>query len=164
MAEERKTEPLPSVLFVCTANQIRSPMAVAMFRQMLQQCDPQWKKWRIESAGTWAPSNQPPLPSAQMAMSRRNLDISQHRSRMVSRELLSEFRLILTMEAGHKEALQVEFPEIAQRVFMLSEMTGVKKNIADPIGGQPDLYEKTAAVIETILQGGCQRIIELSHQ
>lgn len=139
-------------------------MAVAMFTQLLQACDKNWQRWRIESAGTWTKPNRPPMPNAQQTMKRRNLDISQHRSRTVNREMLNQFHLILTMESGHKEALQVEFPEVARRVFMLSEMIGTQKNIPDPIGGQPDAYEKTASTIENMLQSGCQKIIELARQ
>jgi len=138
-------------------------MAAALFGQLLAECNQHHQQWRIESAGTWAKPNKPPQIHAQVVMKRRNLDITQHRSRSVSRELLQQFRLILTMEKGHKEALQVEFPEVAGRVFLLSEMTGVEKNIADPIGGLPDTYEKTASSIEEMLRSGCQRIIELAN-
>lgn len=154
----------PSVLFVCTANRIRSPMAAAILMRLLQSCDPNWKNWRIESAGTWTKPNLPPMPNALQAMQQRNLDISQHRSRPVSREILNQFHLILTMESGHKEALQVEFPEVARRVFMLSEMAGLQKNIPDPIGGKKEEYEKTAGAIEQMLVDGCQKIIELARR
>jgi protein-tyrosine-phosphatase len=44
----------PSVLFVCTANMIRSPIAAALFRSRLANKRPDWQEWRIDSAGTWA--------------------------------------------------------------------------------------------------------------
>jgi protein-tyrosine phosphatase len=68
-------------------------------------------------------------------MKTMGLDTSGHRSRRVTGEMMADFDLILTMEAGHKEALLVEFPELAGRIYMLSEMVGDRRDIADPIGG-----------------------------
>lgn len=146
-----------SVLFVCTANICRSPMAAALFAKKIKA----GLGWRVESAGTWAPEGQPAASRAQMVLRGRGLDLSQHRSRSVNREMLQEFDLILTMERGHKEALQAEFPEIAARVYMLSEMTGQVFNIEDPIGGPLSEYENTARELEDLLERGCERILQL---
>lgn len=147
-----------AVLFVCTANICRSPMAAALFAEKIKNRP----GWRVESAGTWAPEGQPAVPRAQMAVRGRGLDLSQHRSRSVSRELLHEFDLILTMEWGHKEALQAEFPEIASRVYLISEMTGRVFNVEDPIGGPLSEYEDTVRELDDLLDQGCDRILQLA--
>ncbi len=154
-------QPGPGVLFVCTANICRSPMAAALFLHRLKQEDPDWQSWRVGSAGTWAIDGEPASQNSQKVVARRGFDISQHRSRMVTAELLESYDLILTMEPGHKESLQVEFPAVAERVFLLSEMAGQTAPIADPYGQPVGAYEKTAQKIEEILARGMQRIRSL---
>jgi protein-tyrosine phosphatase len=118
--------------------------------------------WRVESAGTWAIEGQRPAASTLEVLSRRGIDL-QHRSRVVTPELLEAFNLILTMEAGHREALKVEFPQIADRVYLLSEMIGEDYDVKDPVGGPFDEFEKTAQELERIFDKGLDRIIQLAR-
>ena len=97
---------MPSILFVCTANICRSPLVEALFRDMVSDEPVEWK---VESAGTWALTGEPVAQKSQQVLAERNLDASKHHARSVTLELLSSFNLILTMEKGHKEALQEEF-------------------------------------------------------
>jgi protein-tyrosine-phosphatase len=152
----------PSVLFVCTANQIRSPIAQAVFLRLLGGCVSDTTGWRVESAGTWTDGNRKPVARAVKVMQSRGFDISRHRSRVVNRELLESFNLILTMERNHKEALQIEFPQCATRVYLLSEMCDQVKDVPDPIGKPVEIYETAIAAIENYLQTGCRRIIDLA--
>lgn len=92
-------------------------------------------------------------------MSRYGIDISAHRSRAVTQELLDGFRLILTMEQGHKEGLQVEFCSVANRIHMLSEMVDLQVPILDPMGGVPDLYDAAVEQISRWLERGFERIV-----
>lgn len=147
-----------SVLLVCTANLCRSPMAEGILRHLVEPAT----AWRVESAGTWGFDGDPPALNAQLAMSDRGIDISNHRSRQVTRPLLQEFSLILTMTRGHKEALQVEFPSLAERVYLLSEMIDTVFDIEDPIGGPLVEYVATADELEGILRQGLDRIQRLS--
>jgi len=154
---------MAAVLFVCTANVCRSPMASALFRRILEDKHEK-ADWRVESAGTWAVDDIPASLGSQQVMKERGIDISEHRSRRVDQEILTLFDLILTMESGHKEALRVEFPEFADRIFMLSEMVGQIYDVADPIGRPIDEYEKTALEIEMLLLTGFERIQELVNE
>lgn len=159
-----QTRPLKSgyaILFVCTANICRSPMAAALFRARLQKERPDWQNWRINSAGTWAMDGQSAAPYSQQVMAERGLDISDHRARTVTRGMLARHDLILTMEPGQKEALQVEFPERASRVFMLSEMVGTMDPVKDPYGGPLEGYQKTSDVLDRLFANGIQRIFLL---
>ena len=82
------------------------------------------------------------------------IDISDHRSRVVSKNILKRFSLVLTMEAGQKEALIIEYPELKQRIYMLSEMAGVETSIRDPIGGAMNDFKRAADEIERWLREG----------
>jgi protein-tyrosine-phosphatase len=97
-----------------------------------------------------------------VALTARGLDASTHRSREISREILESFDLVLTMENNHKEALQFEFQDLANRVFLLSEMVEQNFDIADPIGGSQSDYERTADQISQILRDGFDKIVRLA--
>ncbi len=153
----------PSVLFVCTANVCRSPMAAALLRARLRKEQKDWEDWRVDSAGTWAPDGQSAAKNSCLVMAERGLDINSHRSQAVTAGMLHRYHLILTMEAGHKEALQVEFPRIADRVFLLSEMVGEQGEIDDPYGGPIEAYRATAEKVDQILANGMAKIIELAR-
>lgn len=150
-----------SVLFVCTANQCRSPMAEGLLRLRVGDDN---VDWRIESAGTWALEGTPATPHAITALKERGYDLDGHRSRLVNLQLLQPFALILTMERGHKEALRIEFPEIASRVYLLSEMIGKVFNIDDPVGSPLKEYRATAQEIDQILDQGFTHIERLSRE
>ena len=154
-------EMMKSVLFVCTANICRSPMAMALFRDMVKD-RADFQEWRIESAGTWAKEGFKASPFTLAVMSDRGLSLIQHRSRIVSQEMLNSFNLILTMENGQKESLQVEFPQIRQRVYLLSEVAGRSRDTKDPIGLPMDEYQMTADEIEGILRKGLETIVNLA--
>lgn len=155
---------MPSILFVCTANVCRSPMASAIFRAKLAQGEDA-ETWRVESAGTRAAEGLPAAQYVQLTLSYLyKVDISEHRSRPISQELLSSFDLILTMEKGHKEAMQFEFPNLAERVYLISEMIGDDKEIEDPIGGPLLAYRQTARELDRILTEGYQRIHQLAER
>lgn len=160
----KKTKPLrkrPGVLFVCMANICRSPMAAALFRYHLKKEREDWNRWRIASAGTWAMEGEMAAQNSRLVMSQRGLDIGDHRARIVTADMLEQYDLILTMEPGQKEALQVEFPAVAARVFMLSEMAGELTAIKDPYGGPLEGYYKTVEKLEHFITQGMARILEL---
>lgn len=154
---------MPSILFVCTGNTCRSPMAQVLMIQRLEQMQVTPPPWRVESAGTWAPDGSPAARFSRETMAKRGLDLSQHSARTVNADLLSQFNLILTMEDNHKEALVAEFPRLARRIFMLSEMSGRRLSINDPIGGDPIDYQQCANEIEAWFESGWQKIIELAQ-
>jgi protein-tyrosine-phosphatase len=124
---------MPSVLFVCTANRFRSPIAAACFRQNLEKERPA-EKWIVASAGTWT-SDDIPAPKIAMQVARQlGLDgLNDHRTRQIDQKLLDQFDLIVTMEAGHKEAISTEFPSVCGRLYLLSEIVdGILYDIPDP--------------------------------
>ncbi|MEM4203321.1 MAG: hypothetical protein QXZ28_04010 [Candidatus Methanomethylicaceae archaeon] len=123
---------MPSVLFVCRANRFRSPLAAGLFTKLVRERGLQG--WEVASAGTWTTDGLPPVSQALQIASKWEIDISQHRSRSVCRELLDRQDLIVVMERSQKEALCWEFRDLADRIFTLAEIVdGVSYDIADPI-------------------------------
>ncbi|MBN2145970.1 MAG: hypothetical protein JW726_01235 [Anaerolineales bacterium] len=153
---------MPSVLFVCSANMCRSPMASALFRKLVAQ-RPDAAEWRIESAGVWALAGSPASTGARVAMQARGLDLSGHVSRPVTHRMLRQFDLILVMEDSHKEALRGEFRDLAGRIYLLTEMVGEGDDIRDPIGGRQVDYDDTVRELEDILTRGIVRIEQLTQ-
>ena len=134
-----------------------------MFKHLLvQQSHPQ--QWRVESAGTWAHEGLPAAPMAQYVLRRRGIDLSAHRSRNVYGELLLSFNLILVMEDGHKEALRVEFPQILGRVYLLSEMINLKRNIVDPMGGGLADFEGTVREFDSLFNRGMDTMTQMASR
>ncbi|MGD0006243.1 MAG: hypothetical protein ABSE06_18675 [Anaerolineaceae bacterium] len=154
---------MPSVLFVCQGNLYRSVAASAIFIEKLRRSEVNWQQWRVESAGTWARENLPTTPEMTAVMAKRGLDVKNHRSRMVSAEILAAFALILAMESGQKEALQIEFPFAARRVYLLTEMAGAKVEINDPFDTSVMGLQILCNQIDGWLERGFQRILELGR-
>lgn len=100
--------------------------------------------------------------NSRAVMAERGLDINAHRARTVNAGLLNRYNLILTMEPGQKEALQIEFPAIADRVFLLSEMAGSTLAVEDPYGGPIEGYKATAEKIDRMLANGMAQIVALA--
>lgn len=148
-----------SVLMVCRANIGRSPLAMGLLQvHVAEETD----AWKIASAGTWADEGEPAAPSTQRLLLGKGIDLSTHRSRVVTAAMLAEFNLVLVMEQGQKEALRIEFPEAAKKVFLLSEMSGGRYNIPDPAGKGYDEYESLAKEMEEIFKKGIVKIRQLA--
>ncbi len=147
------------VLFICTANICRSPMAMGLLRQRAAS---QPDQWIVESAGTWTEGGEPAAARTVQVLRNRGIDLSNFQSRIVTGEMLRSFDLILTMEKGHKEAIKIEFPDLADRIFLLSEMINQDYDIDDPIGKPVSAFEETARDIDEILVRGFPKIFALS--
>jgi protein-tyrosine-phosphatase len=145
---------MPSILFVCTANQFRSPLAAACLLDTIQKTH-QAGDWRVESAGTWTKNGAPaPAFVRRVAKDLEMQELENHRTRQVSLELLSQFDLIVVMEAGHKEALCIEFPALKKRVHTLSEIVeGSQYDIPDPVSHNVNPDDVVRELISLIHEG-----------
>jgi protein-tyrosine-phosphatase len=155
---------MPSVLFVCTADRFRSPFAAALFRHRLgQEADGQ--DWSIGSAGTWADSNKLVIPPMKRIAGHLHLDLSAHKSRRINRDLLHSYDLILVMESNQREALLVEFPEIENRLFLLSEVTIDRAyDIPDPHAQPGNTFEDVATELQDLIDRGYKNIYDLAFR
>ena len=152
---------MPSVIFVCTANICRSPVAEALFREWLRP-RPEAAALLVGSAGTWASAGQPASEEACALLAEAGLDLSAHRSRRLDRPMMATADLLLCMTRSQREALQVEFPDRASRIQLLSAMAGQVFDVADPYGGPRAGYVAMIAEIKQLVEAGGPRILELA--
>ncbi|HLO31261.1 MAG TPA: hypothetical protein VK249_19080 [Anaerolineales bacterium] len=123
---------MPNILFVCTANLYRSPLAAAFFSRKLL-LEGESSHWIVESAGTWAVPGQHVSLGLLKSASELDIDLQGHLTQQVNRNLLAGFDLVVVMEKGHREALGIEFPFIREKVHLLSELADhLEYDIADP--------------------------------
>ena len=128
---DRKT-----VLFVCTGNVCRSPMAEGIFRHAVEGRG----DFRVLSAGLGAVDGHPPSPYAVQAVGELGIDISSQRSRMLTPELVAQADYIFGMTHNHIDTVMLLYPQAAEKTFLLREFDDTldffEKDISDPIGGR----------------------------
>lgn len=109
------------IIFVCSANRFRSVIAAGYFSSLLKS-----KKsigdLIVESAGTWTIEGLLPLPEVIKFAAARGFPVEDVRSREINQEMMAGADLIIVMTEGHKEALNLEYPQFKDKVFMLSEV------------------------------------------
>ena len=127
---------------VCIGNICRSPYAAALLRKRLdgflrQAC-------QIESAGFIGPGRPPPDDAVQVAAS-RNVDLSQHRSQMVTPRLIQEAKLIIVMDQHQARAVRHRFPIGRRQICVLGDLDPepiVARGIEDPIEQSPEVFQR----------------------
>lgn len=154
---------MATVLFVCTGNLCRSPMAAALLRARLAQ-DPARRDWQVLSAGVWTEDGLPASSGAVAAMAERGVDLGGHRSRRVTERLVQEADLILGMTPHHVEALRLAFPQATGRIRLLAEMAGESHGVADPYGLSLAEYRATASELARLIEAGYERIVALAER
>jgi RpiB/LacA/LacB family sugar-phosphate isomerase len=131
---------MKTILFVCTGNVCRSPMAEGLFRRAVQGRG----DFRVVSAGLGAVDGQPPTPHSVTAMRELGIDISGQRSRMLTAELVRSADFIFGMTHGHVDTIALLYPPAAEKTFLLREFDETlevyEKDISDPIGSPYDVY------------------------
>ena len=121
------------VLFVCTGNTCRSPMAAALATSL-------FPTWEVRSAGLAADVGAPMSPHAQAALAARGLDGSAHRSTQVTPEMVEWADRVLVMTEAHRRRLP------GDHVSLLAAT-----DVVDPYGGSLADYERCLAALDKAL-------------
>lgn len=148
-----------NLLFVCTGNTCRSPLAEALARDHLGRRG--WSHVDVASAGTHA---EPGAPAARHSLAvgiRRGLDLGAHRSQPLTPELVEWADLILVMGSGHLAPVRRMGGK--QKVAMLGDFAAGGdeeggRSVPDPFGGDEETYARTLAVLDEMLDAALERL------
>jgi glycine hydroxymethyltransferase len=139
---------MKTILFICTGNICRSPMAEGIFRQAVKDRGP----YRVISAGVGAVDGYPPSTHAVNALKELGIDISAQRSRMLTGKMVQDADYIFGMTRGHVDAVTLLYPQASEKTFLLREFDETldffEKDISDPIGGSYNVYRDCRDQIE----------------
>ena len=131
------------ILFVCTANVCRSPMAEALFRHALDAEKEPLNKLDVASAGVFAAANQPATENSCIALKKVKLDLGEHRSQPLTEDLARKAILILGMTRSHCELIKEGFPNLSAEVRLMREFIPDTRQteIPDPFGSDLAVYQ-----------------------
>ena len=135
---------MKKVLFVCTGNTCRSVMAEGIFNKM---AGGRFAK----SAGIAANPSYNIFGVLAAIMDEKKISYDEHVSTQVSRALMDDADIVLAMEKVHEAFLKSNFPEFAEKVFLMTEFAGETGEIPDPIGRPEDAYRRTFGRIEKLV-------------
>ncbi len=137
------------VLFVCTGNTCRSPMAAGLF------CDLIAKKglsehFEVLSGGIYANAGEPASQNSVEAMKEYEIDITGHSSQRINQDVLEQADYICALTDAHKQMLVSAVPEITLRCYSCNELA--KTEIGDPYGSDLARYRLCAARIQKAVE------------
>lgn len=133
-----------SILIVCVGNICRSPMAEALLRDALARAG---RQVRVESAGLGALVDRPADPLAIECVAALGIDLTAHRARQLTPQMLRDFQLVLVMEAWQVKDVERLSPVARGKVYRLGHWGDF--DIPDPYQRPRDAFERALARIQT---------------
>ncbi len=148
------------VLFVCTGNLCRSPMAAGLLRKHIAE-EGVDDRFEVFSAGVRAVDGREASREAVLVMAERYIDITDHIAHTITTADMDKADLILVMGQEHARTVRQTWPQYAWKIHLLSEMAGKRQGIKDPYGRSIEKYEACADTISRYIGDGFERILEL---
>jgi protein-tyrosine-phosphatase len=152
---------MSSILFICTGNLCRSPMATGLLRKRLTEKGLDTRH-EVGSAGIWAVDGHPASDNAITVMAERSIDITDHIAHTITADDVAEADLILAMSREHEHMIRNTWPQYEWKLHLLSEMVGKRKDVRDPYGGPIEEYRACANILSDYIDRGLARILELA--
>jgi len=143
------------IVFVCTGNTCRSPMAAAMAAQIFEEAG---LAAVVLSAGVSAWPNQPASRHAIMVMEEGGLCLLAHKASIVSDNILDDASVVLAMTGSHQAILLSDYPMAKEKIFTLAGYVGESIDVSDPFGGSLEDYRACAAQIKGLLVLAVERL------
>lgn len=142
---------MKNIMFVCTGNICRSAMAEFLFKEKIRELGLQ-DKVKICSAGTYAYDGDVPTYEGLNVMKNvYGIDMSQHKATPIRNADVQEMDLILCMTNSHKNTLDMMYPDVMNKTFLLKEYVNMGNEIDDPYGYGLDVYKSCAKEIDECL-------------
>ena len=138
-----------NILFVCTGNTCRSPMAEGLFRKALGTR----LGWTVRSAGVAASVGSKESRDTATVLEKRGVSLTSFRSQQVSRALIEQSDAIFAMTCSHLAVLEDEFPEFVHKFYLAGDFAEDGGDVPDPIGMGAKAYEEVALVLEDAFPG-----------
>lgn len=140
------------LVFVCTGNICRSPMAEYLFREMVKDTHPDW---RISSAGVAASYGVPASRFSVQALAETGIDLKPHRSQPVIPQMAATAEAFIVMTSGHEAYLREMYPHAADKIRLLLSFKDDPQelDLLDPIGLSLDVYRYVRDEIQDALGG-----------
>ena len=135
------------VVFVCTGNTCRSPMAEAIGQFVADALTTDELKIEVASAGVAAGYGHPASAQSVQVMHERGLDLLGHSSQQLSYEIIELADTVLTMTPAHAEAAKQIAPDMVHKISPLDPV----HPIADPIGQPVEVYRHVAEQLEELI-------------
>lgn len=145
-----------NILFICTGNTCRSPMAEGYLRDLIEKSGE--KNMAVLSAGLMAIPGQPASSYSIEILKEQGIDIEGHRSRNVEKSFIEASTWVLTMTESHKQMLIHQFPEFTDKIKTLSEFAGESGEIEDPFGGTKEDYQKASEDIHKRIEKAWEKM------
>lgn len=146
-----------NLLYVCSGNTCRSPLARVMTERLLRERG--WSHVRVDSAGTSAATGAPAASQAVVVAGEEEMDLTTHQSKELTPELLDWADLILVMTPAQFEAVAMHGG--AEKVALVTDFidgAGVGEPIQDPFGGDVETYRQTLAQLRRAAEGLLARL------
>ncbi len=137
-----------NILFVCSGNTCRSPMAAAITRHFAKSRPESKPAIQVESAGVGAMDGLPSTPEAGAALKSLGIDPGEHRSQSLTRELVERADVIYCMTASHAAGVRAIAPNSDGKVHLLDPEG---QDVLDPIGGSQRVYDEASRLLADLI-------------